>query len=194
MGNEDAWRFTSFHGILETQLQMESWNLLRDLHQCFSLPSLCVGDSNEIAKTHEKQGGRLRPYAEMKIFQDALDECGLTDLGFVGSKFTWFKNFANGVLVWERLDRVVGSTNWFALFPTTKVIPIDYVTSNHKPIMIFPSGVPMKSKKPWRLKLLMVPQRIRWWKNRWSVRINSSGGVGSLLIMLLKHWPRRKSF
>ena len=59
MGNEDAWRFTSFHGIFETQLQMESWNLLRDLHQCFSLPLLCVGDFNEIAKTHEKQGGSV---------------------------------------------------------------------------------------------------------------------------------------
>ena len=103
------------------------------------------------------RGGRLRPYARMKIFQDALDECGLIDLGFVGSKFTWSKNCANGVSVWERLDRAVGSTDWFALFQTTKVIPIDYVTSDHKPIMIFPSGVPMKSKNPWRLKLLMVP-------------------------------------
>ena len=111
----------------------------------------------KLQKLMRNRGGRLRPYARMKIFQDALDECGLIDLGFVGSKFTWSKNCANGVSVWERLDRAVGSTNLFALFPTTKVVPIDYVTSDHKPIMIFPSGVPMKSKNPWRLKLLMVP-------------------------------------
>jgi len=52
----------------------------------------------------KKKGGRLRPYNRMKIFHDALAECGLMDLGFVGSKFTLFKKFSNGIVVWKRLD------------------------------------------------------------------------------------------
>lgn len=40
----------------------------------------------ELSKSNEKLGARLRPYGQMKIFQEALDECGLRDLGFVGSK------------------------------------------------------------------------------------------------------------
>ena len=52
----------------------------------------------------KKKGGRLRPYNRMKIFRDALAECGLMDLGFVGSKFTLFKIFSNGIVMWERFD------------------------------------------------------------------------------------------
>ena len=51
----------------------------------------------------------------MKNFQDVLDECGLVDLGFVGSKFTWFKNFADGIQCgrgWiRRWELYIGSKN-----------------------------------------------------------------------------------
>lgn len=67
---------------------MDLWNLLRDLHKHFLVPWMCVGDFNEITKSNEKQGECLRPYKQIKNFWDALDECGLMDLGFVGSKFT----------------------------------------------------------------------------------------------------------
>lgn len=36
-GKEDTLRFTSLYGALETHLRMESWDLFRDLHQCFSV-------------------------------------------------------------------------------------------------------------------------------------------------------------
>ena len=38
---------------------------------------------------------------QMKNFGDVLDECGLVDFGFMGSNFTWFKNIANVISVWE---------------------------------------------------------------------------------------------
>ena len=106
---EDGWRFTGFYGEPLTQRRMELWNLLRNLQGRFSVPWLCACDFNEITKSHEKCGERLRLYMQMKNFRDVLDECGLMDLGFVGSKFTWFKNIANGILVWERLDKALGT-------------------------------------------------------------------------------------
>lgn len=45
---EDVWRFTRFCGAPETHLRMEPWNLLRDLHQRFSVPWLCARGFNEI--------------------------------------------------------------------------------------------------------------------------------------------------
>ena len=107
---EDGWKFIGFYGEPAAQRRMESWNLIRDLHGRFSVPWLCAGDFNDITRTHEKKGGRLRPYSQMKNFREALDECDLVDLGYTSSKFTWFKNFANGVAVWERLDRALGTT------------------------------------------------------------------------------------
>ena len=99
--------FTGFYGEPVTQRRMDLWNLLRNLQGRFSVPWLCADEFNEIIKTYEKKGGSLRPYMQMKNFRDALDECGLMDLGYVDSKFTWFKNLANGVTVWERLDRAL---------------------------------------------------------------------------------------
>lgn len=83
-GKEDGWRFTGFYGDPLTQRRVDSWNLLRNLYGRFSVPWLCACDFNEITKSHEKSGGRLRPFLQMKNFRDVLDECGLVELGFMG--------------------------------------------------------------------------------------------------------------
>ena len=67
-GKENVWRFTGFYGAPETQLRMESWNLICELNNRFSVPWLCGGDFNELLKSHEKLGGRLRPYGQMQKF------------------------------------------------------------------------------------------------------------------------------
>ena len=137
-------------------MRINLWNLLRNLHSYFSIPWLCAGDFNELTKTNEKLGGRLRPYGQMKIFQEALDECGLRDLGFVGSKFTWFKNYPNGGIVWERLDRAVATNEWVDLFPATKVHTLEVGSSNRKPILILPRGFVVKQNRPWRFEQMWL--------------------------------------
>ena len=58
--------------------------LLWSLHKKFSVPWIYVGDFNELLKSHEKLGSRLRPYGQMEKFREVLDEWGLFDLGFSG--------------------------------------------------------------------------------------------------------------
>ena len=94
----------------------------------------------------------------MKNFRDVLDECGLMDLGFVGSKFKWFRNFANGISVRERLDIAVGTMKWCDCFPAMKVILMECGSSNHKPIIIHPCGVFMKQNKPWRFEQIWLEE------------------------------------
>ena len=135
-GKENVWHFTGFYGAPETQLRSESWDLLRDLNNRFSVLWLCGGDFNELLKSHEKLGGRLRSYGQMQKFREVLDECGLCDLVFVGNKFTWFKTFPGGGVVWERLDRAVSSAAWYDMFPATKVSTLVCAFSDHGPIMV----------------------------------------------------------
>ena len=70
----------------------------------------------------------------MQAFRDVLDECGFMDLGFVGTMFTWHKHFAD-YTVWERLDRVVATNDWFSNFSDTKVYHLDVTASDHKAIL-----------------------------------------------------------
>ena len=109
-GTDKAWRFTGFYGAPETHRHSDSWNLLRNLHNQFTLSWLCGGDFNELLKSHEKRGGHPCPYGQMQKFREVLDECGLLDLDFNGKKFTWFKNYPSGGM-WERLDRAISKTD-----------------------------------------------------------------------------------
>ena len=106
-GKEGSWRFTGFYGYPGTQNHLESWRILRRLQQQSNLPWLCAGDFNEIAKSHEKVGGRPRPNQQMQEFRDVLDECGFIDLGFVGNKFTWYKSIRMGQRFGRGLTRLL---------------------------------------------------------------------------------------
>ena len=84
----------------------------------------------------------------MLKFREALDECGLFDLGFVGSKFTWYKTYPDGGIVWERLDRAVCTMEWFNLFPATKVKTLVCASSDHSPILVLPDGISLNPQRP----------------------------------------------
>ena len=86
------------------------------LTQAACVPWLYAGDFNKLLKSLEKLRDLLRPYGQMERFWEALDECGLLDLGFVSNKFTWSKNYPNGGIVWKRLDKAVSTTQWFDCF------------------------------------------------------------------------------
>lgn len=82
--------------------------------------SLC-GRLNELTKGDEKLGGNRSSHNQMQLFRDAIDECSLIDLGYSGSKFTWRKHFANGQLIWERLDRALCTNEQLQQFGATRV-------------------------------------------------------------------------
>ena len=145
--SEAAWRFTGFYGEPETHMRHESWDLLKNLHRQSSMPWLCAGDFNEITKQSEKVGGRLRPFSQMQNFREALDECGLMDLGYIGSPFTWSKHYRSRASIWERLDRAVASHDWFIRFPGSRVHHVDNSTSDHKFLWIDPSFLDFQLKK-----------------------------------------------
>ena len=69
---------------------------MRTLNHHPDVPWMCAGDFNEIIRQGEKLGGVIRNHRQMQLFRDVLDECGFLDLGFLGSRFTWSKHFADG--------------------------------------------------------------------------------------------------
>ena len=92
-GKEASWRFTGFYSDPVTHKCFESWNMLHQLNNRFSLPWLCAGDFNEIVQRSEKLRGSNRSQNQMQLFRDAIDKCGFIDPGFEGSPYTWQKAF-----------------------------------------------------------------------------------------------------
>ena len=71
-----------------------------------------MGDFNEILTHDEKVGGRPRGDYLMNNFRNALEEGGLSDLGWEGDKYTWSNRHDNETFIKERLDRVVANQVW----------------------------------------------------------------------------------
>ena len=98
-------------------------------------------------RSNEKHGERMQSQSQMQLFRDVIDECGFLDLGFVGPQYTWSKHYAVGHLVWERLDRGLANYEWLARFAGARVHHLHLDSSDHRPILIIPTGLDMVRKK-----------------------------------------------
>ncbi|KAL0396352.1 UNVERIFIED_CONTAM: hypothetical protein Scaly_0083600 [Sesamum calycinum] len=71
-------------------------------------------DDFQEAKSKGTGGGYPRHHS-MEEFQQTIFDCGLIDIGFEGSQFTWTNK-----RIWQRLDRVFFSREWLECFQDTK--------------------------------------------------------------------------
>jgi hypothetical protein len=130
-GLNKVWRFTGMYGEFKWEDKYKTWDRLRRIHQQNSLPWIVMGDLNEILYNHEKEGGRARPERFMKAFHDAMDDCNLEDVGFVGDPFTW-----NRGTMRERLDRGIANQSWIQMHDKAAIIHLEYNHSDHRPLLL----------------------------------------------------------
>lgn len=129
------WRLTGFYG--EPEKKNPSWRALRTLNAARRRPWLCLGDFNEVLMECEKEGGLPRTQGSMDRFREALEECGLVDLGFEGDPFTWRNNSHTlEGYIRERLDRAVACGEWTARFSLYRVRNGEPRHSDHRPIIV----------------------------------------------------------
>ncbi|XP_071721888.1 uncharacterized protein [Rutidosis leptorrhynchoides] len=133
---DDKWRCTGFYGHPITARHFESWNMLRRLKSESSLPWIVGGDFNELLQLDEKEGESLRSSRQIEDFRDAAEYCELRDLGFYGPRFTWCNGQYQGTLISERLDRVLATEGWMALYPNARVINLVSPLSDHCSILL----------------------------------------------------------
>ncbi|KAK0608671.1 hypothetical protein LWI29_034165 [Acer saccharum] len=101
-----------------------------------NLPWIVVGDFNEILQLDEKKGGVIRSNTAMSSFREAVDDCALIDMGYVGNKYTWSNRQFKGDLIQERIDRAFCCLEWRKTFPDAIVLHKAWMGSDHKAIII----------------------------------------------------------
>ncbi|KAL9682183.1 hypothetical protein QQ045_013976 [Rhodiola kirilowii] len=95
-----------------------------------------MGDFNEVLFGCEMEGKRDRPVWQMEKFRNYLNDCGLTDLGFEGGRFTYSNRHRGADEVRARLDRVVVNQAWRDMFPSAAVRHSVANSSDHLPIVL----------------------------------------------------------
>ena len=84
-----VWYLTGFYGWPEANEKRKSWTLLSHLRSLVEGSWCCIGDFNAILNASEKQSVNAPYYNQMEDFWVAWENCELTELGFIGHKFTW---------------------------------------------------------------------------------------------------------
>lgn len=110
------WRLTDIYGWAEDQMKSHTWQLIRELGSGNNIEWLCFGDFNDIIFSSEKFGGNLRSQSKLAALKNAIDECGLEDLGFSGHHFTWTNWQSEADNIQERLDRFLANQVWAQTF------------------------------------------------------------------------------
>ncbi|RAL53575.1 hypothetical protein DM860_012190 [Cuscuta australis] len=79
-------------------------------------PWCVLGDFNTVLKMDERVGGNPVNWEEITEFSSCLSTCGLEDLPYEGSKYTWCNNQGLGKLIYSKLDRIMGNVEWLLKF------------------------------------------------------------------------------
>uniref|UniRef100_A0A803N410 Uncharacterized protein n=1 Tax=Chenopodium quinoa TaxID=63459 RepID=A0A803N410_CHEQI len=87
--NNPIWRAVGVYGWPEQENKHLTWAMLRRIKAGSSRPCVMFGDFNEIVSHEEEEGGVPRSESLMDAFRGAIDDCGLKDLGYKCSIFTW---------------------------------------------------------------------------------------------------------
>jgi hypothetical protein len=97
---------------------------------------ICCGDFNEVLSQDEHVGPRDRTEGQIAAFRDCLQDCGFSDLGFEGPKFTWTNRQDADQHVKVRLDRAVANGDFMHRFEDCTVENVITTSSDHYAIAI----------------------------------------------------------
>jgi hypothetical protein len=125
------------YGEAQVDERHKTWDMLKYIRSTNDLPWLCVGDFNEVLHREEHVGVNERSWTQIAGFREAVDVCGLYDLGYRGVPWTFEKRVAGGSFFRVRLDRGLATPAWCARFPEAEVHHLAaYATSDHLPILV----------------------------------------------------------
>ncbi|XP_060959139.1 uncharacterized protein LOC133030419 [Cannabis sativa] len=132
-----VWRLTGFYGEPERVNRHRSWTLLRTLATDSSIPWCVIGDLNNIVRHEDKRGGRPYPQRLIDGFQQALNDCNLTDVELMGHPFTWEKSRGSRNWIEVRLDRALVNNAWSQLFQGASLLNLEISSSDHYKLSIW---------------------------------------------------------
>ncbi|XP_059302334.1 uncharacterized protein LOC132054308 [Lycium ferocissimum] len=110
------------------------WEAMVELANQQDLPWIIEGDFNVIVSDEEKQGGLPVSSNETLDFSTCIQSYGLIDVGFLGSKFTWWNGMTEEDCIFKRLDRILVNQQVLDIMTSTAVTHMIRHGSDHAPL------------------------------------------------------------
>jgi hypothetical protein len=127
------WILVAVYGAAQPEYK-ESF-LTELVHACSkeSLPLLIGGDFNIIRNPGEKNNDKYDDKWPF-LFNAIIDGLNLREIEMSGRKYTWANSLQNPT--YERLDRVLASTEWEQQYPLATVEALSREISDHTPLLL----------------------------------------------------------
>lgn len=109
LNNNEGWGIQMGTFIHAANMDIDSTNIEAAAILLKPIPWLVGGDLNEICFDNEKIDGNRWPASQTSDFRNVIDICNLQSLHFDGEIFTLVNLRHNYGVIFERLDRYVGS-------------------------------------------------------------------------------------
>jgi hypothetical protein len=97
---------------------------------------VCLGDFNEVLYQHEHVRVQERSLTQIAGFCEAIDVCGLHDLGYISPNWAYEKKVVGGSYCRVRLDQALASPEWCERFLLASVRHLMSIHSDHCPILL----------------------------------------------------------
>lgn len=133
---EKNWCISGIYGYPEEGKKKDTWELLRSLKPVDEDMWLCCGDFNDILSNEEKLGGNPKNFSQLSISRDAVEDCNLLDLGFIGYPFTWSNGRQEDGIIQCRLDRSFATDEFVKRFSPIQIHHLARFGSDHVVISI----------------------------------------------------------
>ncbi|XP_019224306.1 PREDICTED: uncharacterized protein LOC109205995 [Nicotiana attenuata] len=132
----DTFHISVVYAKCKPLLRRPLWDNLRLKSSDATVPWCAIGDFNTIASIEEKIGGLPYQINKSIEFLSMMEDCGFTDLGFYGPRYTWSNGRGPCAIVWKRLDRGLVNDSWLTSFPATTITHLASAGSDHSPLLM----------------------------------------------------------
>ncbi|KAL0361196.1 UNVERIFIED_CONTAM: hypothetical protein Sradi_3804100 [Sesamum radiatum] len=131
------------------------WEFMRTVGEQ-NAPWMIGGDFNLVVSVSEQSNGAYPTHHSIEEFNKAIFDCGLSDVGFEGRKYTW-----TNYRLWQRLDRIL--SEWMDKLPSTSIRYLPRSSSDHCPLLVQEDDVTSSGMAKLAEKLKRVKQRLKQW-------------------------------
>ncbi|XP_073362920.1 uncharacterized protein [Aegilops tauschii subsp. strangulata] len=156
---------------------------------------MVLGDFNMICRARDKSNNNIN-LRLMGKFRAAIDELELIDFPLFGRKFTWSNERENTTLT--RINRVMVTSDWEALFPHFQLSPASTNVSDHCPLVLRRMDVSHCRAFRFENHWLRCPEFAEIVQGAWSKEVKSRDPIRVLHTKLsrtakaLKAWNKQK--
>lgn len=132
------WLFSALYASNDFHSRTTLWDSLLRISQNYDGPWLIGGDLNEVLSTSNKLGGRPVNVCRANLLRQCLNQCGMIDLGYKGSRYTWtnkrYQSQKDTIL--ERLDRCLANDKWVLQYQESSVLHLSRTKSDLCPMKV----------------------------------------------------------